>query len=149
LVSLWVAEAEKPNDVLVLLPSLALISQIFTDWASETIWCNVAYMRIYSDKSVGKSDDSPMFDQTDLDFKVTTDADKICGFLVNPHDGTRVVFSTYQSSKVVAEGIPKGFQRDSSLILAYSMRRIKKLVMAAISHSPLRIRTCRHISGSS
>jgi predicted helicase len=51
LVSLWVAEAVEPKNVLVLLPSLALVDQIFNDWASETKWENVAYMCVCSDKS--------------------------------------------------------------------------------------------------
>ncbi len=112
LVSLWVAEAEEPKNVLVLLPSLALVSQIFGDWSSETKWKDAAYMCVCSDQSVGKRDDSMTFDQADLDFKVTTDSADVAEFLRRRSAGPRIVFSTYQSSKVVAEAMPKRFKFD-------------------------------------
>lgn len=112
LVSLWVAEAEQPKNVLVLLPSLALVSQIFGDWSSETKWDSPTYMCVCSDPSVGNRDDSMVFDQTDLDFKVTTDSSEVAEFLRRRSAGPRIVFSTYQSSKVVAEAMPKRFKFD-------------------------------------
>ena len=91
---------------------LALVSQILKDWSSETSWENPAYMCVCSDQSVGRRDDSMVIDQADLDFKVTTDASDVANFLKKPGAGPRIVFSTYQSSKVVAEVMPKRFKFD-------------------------------------
>jgi len=41
----------------------------------------------------------------DADFPITTDAAEVRGFLDRTTGGVRVVFSTYQSAPVVAEGM--------------------------------------------
>jgi len=46
--------------------------------------------------------------QADLDFPVTTDSAIVSQFLNKPFDGVKIVFSTYQSARVVAEGLKAG-----------------------------------------
>jgi superfamily II DNA or RNA helicase len=109
LVALWAAEAQDPKTVLVLVPSLALLSQTLPDWCKQTSWGNrFRYLCVCSDASVDrptKDADEYALNQTDLEFTVTTDAKEVKKFLGLNKDGVNVIFSTYQSAEVVAEGL--------------------------------------------
>lgn len=109
LVALWAAEAQDPKTVLVLVPSLALLSQTLPDWCKQTSWGNrFRYLCVCSDASVdrpAKDADEYALNQTDLEFTVTTDAKEVKKFLGRNKDGVNVIFSTYQSAEVVAEGL--------------------------------------------
>ena len=109
LVALWAAEAQDPKTVLVLVPSLALLSQTLPDWCKQTSWGNrFRYLCVCSDTSVdrpAKDADEYSLNQTDLEFTVTTDAKEVKKFLGLNKDGVNVIFSTYQSAEVVAEGL--------------------------------------------
>jgi len=55
LVALWAAEAQAPKTVLVLVPSLALLSQTLPDWCKQTSWGNrFRYLCVCSDASVDR-----------------------------------------------------------------------------------------------
>ena len=109
LVALWAAEAQDPKTVLVLVPSLALLSQTLPDWCKQTSWGKrFRYLCVCSDASVdrpAKDKDEYALNQTDLEFTVTTDAKEVKKFLGLNKDGVNVIFSTYQSAEVVAEGL--------------------------------------------
>lgn len=109
LVALWAAEAQDPKTVLVLVPSLALLSQTLPDWCKQTSWGNrFRYICVCSDASVdrpAKDADEYALNQTDLEFTVTTDAKEVKKFLGLNKDGVNVIFSTYQSAEVVAAGL--------------------------------------------
>jgi superfamily II DNA or RNA helicase len=109
LVALWAAEAQDPKTVLVLVPSLALLSQTLPDWCKQTSWGKrFRYLCVCSDASVdrpAKDEDEYALNQTDLEFTVTTDAKEVKKFLGLNKDGVNVIFSTYQSAEVVAEGL--------------------------------------------
>ena len=109
LVALWAAEAQNPKTVLVLVPSLALLSQTLPDWCKQTSWGKrFRYLCVCSDASVdrpAKDADEYALNQTDLEFTVTTDAKEVKKFLGLNKDGVNVIFSTYQSAEVVAEGL--------------------------------------------
>ena len=109
LVALWAAEAQQPKTVLVLVPSLALLSQTLPDWCKQTSWGKrFRYLCVCSDASVdrpAKDADEYALNQTDLEFTVTTDAKEVKKFLGLNKDGVNVIFSTYQSAEVVAEGL--------------------------------------------
>ena len=115
LVALWAAEAQDPKTVLVLVPSLALLSQTLPDWCKQTSWGKrFRYLCVCSDASVdrpAKDADEYALNQTDLEFTVTTDAKEVKKFLGLNKDGVNVIFSTYQSAEVVAEGL-KGQSMD-------------------------------------
>jgi superfamily II DNA or RNA helicase len=108
LVALWAAEAQQPKTVLVLVPSLALLSQTLPDWCKQTSWGQrFRYMCVCSDASVDREaqQDGYTYKQEDLEFSVTTDAKEVKKFLGKNKDGVNVIFSTYQSAEVVAEGL--------------------------------------------
>ncbi len=108
LVALWAAEAQAPKTVLVLVPSLALLSQTLPDWCKQTSWGErFRYLCVCSDASVDRSakEDEYALKQSDLEFPVTTDAKVVKGFLDSNKPGVNVIFSTYQSAEVVAKGL--------------------------------------------
>jgi superfamily II DNA or RNA helicase len=108
LVALWAAEAQQPKTVLVLVPSLALLSQTLPDWCKQTSWGErFRYICVCSDDSVDREaqQDGYTYKQEDLEFSVTTDAKEVKKFLGKNKDGVNVIFSTYQSAEVVAEGL--------------------------------------------
>jgi predicted helicase len=52
LVALWVAERTKSRNVLVLVPSLALLRQTLHEWLCETQWQDFSYLCVCSDPTV-------------------------------------------------------------------------------------------------
>jgi superfamily II DNA or RNA helicase len=108
LVALWAAEAQNPKTVLVLVPSLALLSQTLPEWCKQTSWGDrFRYLCVCSDSSVDRSanEDEYTLKQSDLEFSVTTEAKVVKDFLSTNQSGVKVIFSTYQSAEVVAEGL--------------------------------------------
>jgi len=106
--TLWIKEKLGCNSVLVLLPSLGLLSQTLHEW---TLAANqpFAVLCVCSDQTVGKKGtDEAVHSVADLAFPVTSDTAEIRKFL--KQDGAKVVFSTYQSSPLVAEA-----QSDASI----------------------------------
>ena len=105
LVALWATEQAKPKTVLVLLPSLMLLQQTLREWSQHTSWgSRFSYLCVCSDKTVGLRNDSINIDKTDVGFKVDTDPELVREFLERETDDIKVIFSTYQSTEVVAEG---------------------------------------------
>lgn len=107
LVSLWAAERQACKTLLVLVPSLALVRQLLHEWLRETALEQFTFMCVCSDPTVAKGADDVIVHQADLDFPVTTESTVVGQFLAKPFAGTKIVFSTYQSAQVVAEGMPK------------------------------------------
>ena len=98
--TLWIKEKLGANRTLVLLPSLGLLAQTLREWtfAAATPF---EVLCVCSDQTVGtKGHDESIHSVADLAFPVTSDADEVKRFLSGA--GNRVVFSTYQSSLVVA-----------------------------------------------
>ena len=103
LTALWIKEAINAKRVLVLLPSLNLVAQTLREWTASSEarfkWCCVC-----SDQSVSKQDksiDSWVENISEIGLPVTTDVHEIKRFIINNEHG--IVFSTYQSSELVAE----------------------------------------------
>ena len=108
LVALWAAEAQEPKTVLVLVPSLALLSQTLPEWCKQSKWGDrFRYLCVCSDTSVDQSikNDDYGLKQSDLEFSVTTDVKQVQSFLAVNHSGVNVIFSTYQSVEVVAKAL--------------------------------------------
>ena len=98
--TLWIKEHLDAQRTLVLVPSLGLLSQLLREWtfAAATPF---EVLCVCSDQTVGtKSHDEAIHSVADLAFPVTSDADEVKRFLGGA--GNRVVFSTYQSSSVIA-----------------------------------------------
>lgn len=100
LTALWITEHLDSQTTLVLVPSLNLLSQTLTEWAhnTSTKW---SYICVCSDDTVNKEDDQPINTTVDLPYPVTTKPSEIADFL--KRRGTKIVFSTYQSSAQVAK----------------------------------------------
>jgi superfamily II DNA or RNA helicase len=99
-VTLWIKEHLDAQRTLVLVPSLGLLSQLLREWtfAAATPF---ELLCVCSDQTVGtRGSDEAIHSVADLAFPVTSDADEIKCFLSGA--GNRVVFSTYQSSSVIA-----------------------------------------------
>lgn len=110
LVALWMAEQRGYRNLLVLVPSLALVRQLLHEWLRETSWDNFAYLCVCSDSSVTTGTDDLIVYQVDLDFPVTTESATVRKFLGKSFDGVKVVFSTYQSAHIVAGGMSVGVE---------------------------------------
>src|ERR1043166_6128866 len=108
LLALWVAEQLAAKRVLVLVPSLALLRQTLHEWLHETSWQSLAYLCVCSDPTVTAELDRIQTQPSDLDFPVSTASADVRQFLDVGFNGTKVVFSTYQSAHVVAQGMNAG-----------------------------------------
>ena len=115
LVALWVAERMGVRNILVLVPSLALLGQTLHEWARETSWRALAHLCVCSDPAVQAGSDEIILRSSDLDFPVTTDSAQVREFLAAEFDGVKLVFSTYQSAHVVAAGMPPGAAFDLAI----------------------------------
>lgn len=107
-VALWIAERMRVQNILVLVPSLALLRQTLHEWARETSWQSFAHLCVCSDPTVKAGSDELVVRPTDLDFPVTTDSAQVRAFLAAKFDGVKLVFATYQSAHVVAAGMKRG-----------------------------------------
>jgi superfamily II DNA or RNA helicase/uncharacterized protein (DUF2267 family) len=99
-VTLWIKEQLAAQRTLVLVPSLGLLSQLLREWtfAATTPF---EVLCVCSDQTVGsKGSDEAIHSVADLAFPVTSDPAEVKRFLGGA--GNRVVFSTYQSSSVIA-----------------------------------------------
>jgi superfamily II DNA or RNA helicase len=105
LVTLWTAEQLGARKILVLLPSLALLKQTLHEWLKETSLDPLAYLCVCSDPTVKGDADEISTAQSDLDFEVSTNPEVVRRFLDAPFDGTKIVFSTYQSASVIGEAM--------------------------------------------
>ena len=113
LIALWVSEQMDCQDILVLLPSLTLVRQTLHEWLKETKWQHLAYLCVCSDPTVASKElDSIKINQSDLDFVVTTESSTVKQFLSQSTKGIKIVFSTYQSSHIVAEAMDSDFRFD-------------------------------------
>jgi predicted helicase len=102
-------EQLNPKTVLVLLPSLILLQQTLDEW-SRNWGKDFTYLCVCSDPTVAAPDanDPVRLDATDLEFRVDTNPDEVRRFIEREAPGVKVVFSTYQSSRVVSQGV-RGF----------------------------------------
>ena len=103
LTSLWIKEALNAKWTLVLLPSLSLLSQTLREWTAAS-QKEFNWICVCSDKSVAKQDksvDDWIENISELGVPVTSDPTEIRSFLLDNEEG--IVFSTYQSSQLVAE----------------------------------------------
>jgi len=105
LVSLWASQDAQPKTVLVLVPSLTLLEQTLREWSKHhTFSPGFRYLCVCSDKTVDLKNDELEVRRSDVEFRIDTDRKEVTRFLAHPTDDVKVIFSTYQSSRVVGEG---------------------------------------------
>jgi len=109
LTSLWVAEKLKSRHILVLVPSLSLVSQNLREWGRNST-TPFSYLVVCSDETIArKEQDEAIEHSSDLGVPVTTDPIVIRTFLENRDDNQlKIVFATYQSSDRIAEAQRRG-----------------------------------------
>lgn len=107
LAAMWVAEKIGGSRILVLLPSLALMSQTLREWAANTSIKPFRYLCLCSDTTVDLGNDAPIEHRYEMDIPVTTDVERVAEFFANNDASTFILFSTYQSGKVLSEAALK------------------------------------------
>jgi superfamily II DNA or RNA helicase len=123
LVALALAERLEAERVLVLVPSLSLLSQTLREWVANTT-APCVLLAVCSDETVSERD--AMVSKTaELGLPVTTDPGTIAAFLASrvPDGGRRVVFATYQSSPRIAAAYKAGNAPELDLAVADEAHR--------------------------
>lgn len=98
-VTLWIKEDLNAQRTLVLVSSLGLLSQLLHEWTFAAA-APLEVLCVCSDQSVAKGNDETIYSVADFAFPVTSAPEEVKQFLSG--DGNRVVFSTYQSSSIIA-----------------------------------------------
>jgi superfamily II DNA or RNA helicase len=100
-VCLWVKERLKAKRTLVLVPSLGLLSQTLNEWTGAAREQFNA-LCVCSDQTVNRrEEDEAISLVSDIPFPVSSDVREIARFLEQDKD--QVIFSTYQSSPLIAQ----------------------------------------------
>ena len=111
LTAYWIAKELKAKSIVLAVPSIALIKQSLEDWTREYLSEGVRpnWVAICSDDDVGnmREADSTVATVYEAGIPVTTNADDIRSFLTKKSANPKVIFTTYQSSDVVADVINK------------------------------------------
>ena len=107
LTSLWVKENLECEAALVLVPSLSLLSQTLREWTANAR-AQFKWLCVCSDATVASQDDEWVANTSDIGVPVTGEVKEIKSFLRT--EDSKVIFSTYQSSPLIAEA-----QRDKAL----------------------------------
>jgi superfamily II DNA or RNA helicase len=103
LTAYWIAKELEAKTVVIAVPSLSLINQTLKAWLREVIANKqvVDWIAICSDKTAGEVDSA--ISTQDLGVPTNTDPEVIAKWLRKRSQGLKVVFTTYQSGKVLAE----------------------------------------------
>ena len=103
LTSYWIAKELEAKTIVIAVPSLSLINQTLKAWLREVIANKqtVDWIAICSDKTAGEVDS--VISTQDLGIPTNTDPEIIAKWLRKRSQGLKVVFTTYQSGKVLAE----------------------------------------------
>jgi predicted helicase len=117
LAAFWIANEMKAKNILIAVPSLALLQQTLKVWTREFLINNIQpdWLCVCSDDTVKEDQDSFVSYTYDLGIEVTTDKDEIRKFLKTKSKNIKVIFTTYQSGKVTAQG-SKGFTYDLGIM---------------------------------
>jgi len=112
LTAFWIANKLKAKSVLIAVPSLALLQQTLKVWTREYLIAGIKpdWLCVCSDQTVSDDQDDFVSNIYELGIDVTTDKNEIKKFLKSKAN-TKIVFTTYQSGKVTAQGA-KGFTFD-------------------------------------
>ena len=116
LTAFWIANRLKAKSVLIAVPSLALLQQTLKVWTREYLIAGIKpdWLCVCSDQTVSDDQDDFVSNIYELGIDVTTDKNEIKKFLKSKAN-TKIVFTTYQSGKVTAQGA-KGFTFDLGIM---------------------------------
>jgi len=122
LTSLWIKEKIKAEQVLVFVPSLSLLSQTLKVWNAEANE-SFKWICVCSDKSVAKdkSEDQWISNTSAIGVPVTNKPLEIKNFL--DESGSKVIFSTYQSSQLIVDAQEHHDTSEFDLVIADEAHR--------------------------
>ncbi|MDA8846981.1 DEAD/DEAH box helicase family protein, partial [Candidatus Pelagibacter sp.] len=117
LLAFWLARDMGVKTILIAVPSLALIQQTLKTWTRELIINDLKadWLCVCSDNTVKEDQDSFVSFTYDLGIQVTTDKEDISEFLNRKTSNYKIIFTTYQSGKVIAEA-SKGLSYDLAIL---------------------------------
>lgn len=110
LTGFWMAQALKAKNIVVAVPSLALVKQMLNVWTREYLAHGVTpdWIAVCSDNETGHIDSDDFTAHTyDLGVPCTTDVEEISTFLKRRSSSVKIVFTTYQSGRVLAKAAKK------------------------------------------
>jgi predicted helicase len=121
-VCLWAKERLKAKKTLVLVPSLGLLSQTLNEWTFAAR-DKFDALCVCSDQTVNRRDEDEAIGLvSDLPFPVSSDPRDIVNFLKRNND--QVIFSTYQSSQLIAQAQKNNEVPHFDLVIADEAHRI-------------------------
>ena len=106
LTSYWVRDKLGSKRTIIAVPSLSLMSQTIDVWARENVANNknIKWLAVASDETVAEAKkDELAFFLHDFGIPVKTDIEYITDWLTKHKDEEFVVFTTYQSGRVIAQ----------------------------------------------
>ena len=117
LTAFWIARQLNAKSILIAVPSLALLQQTLKVWTREYLIAGIRpdWLCVCSDQTVSDDQDDFVSNIYDLGIDVTTDKKDISKFLKSKNNNLKIVFTTYQSGKVTAQGA-KGFRFDLGIM---------------------------------
>jgi len=125
LTALWLHERLASSRTLVLVSSLSLLGQTLQEWVTNAA-TQFETLPVCSDDTVRRTNDDALMSSTlELGYPSTTDPDAVQTFL--SREGARVVFSTYQSSPVIAAALA-GTGQPLDLVIADEAHRCAGVV---------------------
>ena len=104
LTGFWMMEKLKANSTVVAVPSLSLVKQTLEVYLKQVVAkkMEVKWLCICSDEGIGKGDDVVTYTR-DLPVPCTTDPDYIKNWLKQNKKENIIIFTTYQSGRLIAE----------------------------------------------
>lgn len=107
LTAYWIANKLNAQNIIVAVPSLALIKQTLEVWTRESIANNIEinWLAVCSDDTVSELENDVIMSTTkDLGIDVSTNIDYITNWLNNKnHHNRTIIFTTYQSGDVITK----------------------------------------------
>lgn len=108
LTGFWMLQALKSKSTLIAVPSLSLVKQTLDVYLREIVAHNrkVKWLCICSDEGIGQDDDVVFYTEN-LGVPCQTDPDYIEQWLKENQEEEIIVFTTYQSGRIIAENSKK------------------------------------------
>lgn len=100
----WITRELKPKSIIVAVPSLSLVKQTLEVYLRESVANNdrIEWLCVCSDEGLGKNDDVAIH-TSDMGVPCITDKKYISNWLKEHRKNKTIIFTTYQSGKVIAE----------------------------------------------
>lgn len=104
LTGFWITREFNSKNVLIAVPSLSLIKQTLDVYLGQIVARKekVKWLCVCSDDGIGKSDDVALLTE-DVGVPCVTDPSFIDSWLISNKNDQKIIFTTYQSGKLIAE----------------------------------------------